>query len=84
MASHANLWRGLIKEHGLAFDHSRQFVATLAGHIAMRALQCEGGPFVVVEQRRFPFRSIVTTAAVGASSLGKLSAVNIRVAGFAF
>ncbi len=50
----------------------------------MRSLQCERGTFVVVQQRRFPSRSVVTTAAIRASRLGKLQAVNIGVAGFAF
>ena len=84
MARYTRLRRGLIKEHGLAFDRSRQFVATLAAHIAMCALQCERSPFVMVKQGRFPSRGLMTAGAVGDSGLRKLQAVDIRMTGLAF
>jgi len=49
----------------------------------MRALQGERGPFVMVEQGRFPSRSVMTTAASRDSGLHKLQAVDIRVTRFA-
>jgi hypothetical protein len=49
----------------------------------MRTLQSKGSLFVMVKQRRLPFRTVVTSGAQRHSGLGKLHAMNIRVACFA-
>jgi hypothetical protein len=50
----------------------------------MCALQSEPGPFVMIKQRGFPYRSVMTAGASRVSGLRKLQAVNIHVAGIAF
>jgi len=49
----------------------------------MRALQCERRLPVMVKQRWFPLRTVMTSAALGDSGLCKLRSVSIRVARFA-
>jgi hypothetical protein len=82
MARCTLLRRGLVKKHSFTFDTSLQFVATLAADVAMRALQYKRGLLVMVKQHWPPSRAVMTPRARGASCLGKLLTMDVRVAGF--
>ena len=59
-------------------------MAESAAHILVRTLEAEGGPGVVVEQRRLPFVRVVATCAVGLMRcVCKLPAVYVLVAAVA-
>ena len=60
MAGRAFFRRGLVEENGFPLHHARQLVATCAEDFAMRALQREGGPHIVIESGGLPFRAVVT------------------------
>jgi hypothetical protein len=75
---------GAVEKNGFPGHRSYQFMATFAARIAMRALQSEGGPLVMVEQRRLPFCAVVTFRARRRSRSRELRAVDVLVACLAF
>ena len=83
MACGAVFGGGLVEKNRLPIHNARQFVAGLTAHVAMRTLERKSGPSVVIEQGRFPLRSVVTIRARRFLALRKLPAVNILVTFFA-
>jgi hypothetical protein len=83
MAGNALPGRGFVKKHCSSCDGSGGFVATLAMHVAMGTLQGKRRLLFVIEQRRFPFRAVVTTATLCNSGVRELRPVNVRMAGLA-
>jgi hypothetical protein len=83
MASHTLFGRGLVKKHGSSFDHSHGVVAALATYLAMRARQRERGLFVVVKERWFPSRGVMTAGTFGDPIFRKLQAMDIGMASLA-
>jgi hypothetical protein len=71
--------RGPVEKNRFTTDHSRHFVTGFAPHVAMCPLQCESSFLVVIKQRGFPFRAVVTWSARRHPSLCKLRAVDIRM-----
>lgn len=82
MARGTLLRRGLVKKDCLAFDRTRQFVATFTAHGAVCAFQPKRSSLVVVKQRWLPPGGVMTPGARCRSSFGKLPAMDIRVACF--
>ncbi len=78
MAITALRGRGLIEQNLLFGDHTNIRVAGRAAHVPVRTLQREGR-LLVIEQRRPPFRTVVTFRTMGRSCLGELPPMNIRV-----
>ena len=83
MTSRAVLGRGLIKKHRLFRDQPGGFVAIPAAYVLVRAPQGERGPFLVIKQRRFPSRRVVTLGAASHVRFGELPAVDVLMAVFA-
>ena len=54
-----------------------------AAHVAMRALQSETSLLVVIEQRRLPFRAVVTAAHAVTPAFANCDAMDICMACFA-
>ena len=85
MASCAFLRLGLIEEDLFPIHRAQLFVAARTGHVAMFALEREGRPLVMIEQRRFPLGRVMAIRARGdLISLGELLPVDILVAFLAF
>lgn len=74
--------RGFVKENALVFYEPDVRVARGTAHIFVCALERKRC-FLVIEQRRSPFRAVVALGATGDVSLGELSAVDVGVAFFA-
>jgi len=83
VASLALFRRRLVEKHLLAFDHPKLFVTSCTADVFVQTLQGERSSLVVVEQRRFPLRGVVTVDASCDGVLRELLAVNILVAVFA-
>ena len=84
VASRALGRRGPVEKDGFPADYSRQFVAPFATHVAMRAFESKRSTRVMVEQRGFPLRAVVTLRTRCDSGFCKLQSMDFRVAGFAF
>src|SRR5215471_405298 len=72
MARRAVLGSRLVEENCLSRDHTGRLVTRGAAHVLMSAPQGESRPLLVVKQRRFPLRAVVTlgtTRYVGYSEL---------------
>ena len=84
VASRALGRRGPVEKDSFPSDRSRQFVAFLAAHVAMRAFESKSRTRVVVEKRWFPLRAVVTLRTGCDSGFRKLQSMDVRVAGLAF
>ena len=82
MASGAVLWCRFVEKNCLCGDHLRQLVTLGAAHILVCATEGEGGAFVVVEERRLPFRAVVALGAASDVGTCELLAVYVLMAIF--
>ena len=77
VASGAFLGRGLVEQHLLAVNQAGELVALVATGFLVGALKGEGGPLVMIEKGRPPFRAVMTANATGNTVLGKLLPMDI-------
>ena len=74
-----------VEEDLLSVDGTEKLVATGAGNVAVLTFECEGCPFVVIEQRRLPLSCVM---AIGAQrnfirkELAELASMHVLVAVF--
>jgi len=82
MAGGAVLRCRFVEKNCLRGDHFRQFVTFCAAYILVGSPEREGGAFVVVEERRFPFRAVVALGAASDVGTCELLAVYVLMAIF--
>ena len=76
-----------IEQHLLAIDLLEKLMTARAGHVAVFALESEGGSLIVIEGRRLPLSGIVAVRALRdlvREELGELTRVHVFVALLAF
>lgn len=82
MARGAVLRCRFVEKNCFRGDHLRQLVTLSAAHILVGPTKREGCAFVVVKERRFPFRAVVAFGAASDVGTCKLLAVHVLMAIF--